>query len=336
MGDTEISWTHRPGTRGRTWNPVQGCRRVSPGCAHCYAETMAKRFARDGWSNGLINLRTGKWNGAARVADHKLAEPLRWRDPSTVFVNSMSDLFYEGFTNEEIAAVFGIMAACPQHTFQILTKRAARMHEWFRWLNEQGRSVIWREATERTFNGIDVTNRRLYTWWRDAEHAYTWPLPNVWLGVSVENQDYEDRICSLLETPAAIRFVSAEPLLGPLDIEEYLDPASAPCGETNATLDLVIAGCESGHGARVCDPSWLRSLRDQCEAFSVDFYLKQAEESYSDEARDKYGFEEHIDDSVEGPITFGNGSKLKARGPGGNRIIERPYLDGFQHIELPR
>src|SRR5689334_11832610 len=122
MGDTKISWTHRPGTRGRTWNPVNGCKVCSPGCANCYA----MRFSAPGQRyHGLVQIAKNKravWTGESRLEPDMLALPLSWRQPSTVFVNSMSDLFYEGFTNEEIAAVFGIMAACPQHTFIVLTK----------------------------------------------------------------------------------------------------------------------------------------------------------------------------------------------------------------------
>lgn len=114
MGDTTISWLLRPGTRPRSWNPTQGCEMVSPGCKNCYAMRMAARFAKDGWSQGLIDLKTKKWSREGRLATHKLTEPLTWREPSTVFVNSMSDLFWEKFTDEEIAAVFGVMAACPQ------------------------------------------------------------------------------------------------------------------------------------------------------------------------------------------------------------------------------
>lgn len=137
MGDTKISWTHRAGTRGRTWNPTQGCWPVSPGCANCYACRTAARFSGEGkWAHGLVKLgkKKGdppKWTGESNFAAHKLIEPLSWREPSTIFVNSMSDLYWEAFSFEQIAAVYGIVAACPHHTFQVLTKRAERMLEWF-------------------------------------------------------------------------------------------------------------------------------------------------------------------------------------------------------------
>ena len=150
MGDTEISWTHRPGTRGRTWNPVQGCSRISAGCQNCYAERLAARFAVTGWSQGLINLKARKWNGTLRIAQHKLADPLRWREPSTVFVNSMSDLFHKGVDDAYIAQVFDVIRRCPQHTFQVLTKRADRLASFFR----------NREVPDNAWLGVSVEDRR--------------------------------------------------------------------------------------------------------------------------------------------------------------------------------
>lgn len=324
MGDTEISWTHRPGTRGRTWNPVQGCRRVSPGCQHCYAERMAARFAENGWSKGLIDLKTGRWNGVGRLAAHKLAEPLSWREPSTVFVNSMSDLFYEAFSNEEIAAVFGIMAATPQHTYQILTKRPERMREWFAWAGQLTLDHLQTFAIK----ALPVNARGA------VRRGVTWPLPNVWLGTSTENQDTADeRIPWLVRTPAVVHFVSAEPLLGAIDFRRILIPGGTP-GVSHfsalpterspgdpAVLRWVIAGCESGGGARPCEVEWLRSLRDQCEAANVPFFLKQASLAAFTRVGDPL-------------ITLGKNSKPKGHGYGGP-VIERPYLDGVQHVAFP-
>lgn len=158
-----------------------------------------------------------------------------------------------------------------------------------------------------------------------------WPIPQLWIGVSVENQDAADeRIPELLETPAAVRFLSCEPLLGPVDISEYFDPCSVPCGEEPWTpLDWVIAGCESGPGARPADVAWLRLLRDQCSGSGVPFFLKQAEESVD------LGDDRQLDIGDDDSIAFGDGSKLKQRGPGGARIVELPYLDGVQHRAWP-
>lgn len=341
MGETSIEWTHRPGTVGRTWNPTQGCSRKSTGCEHCYAERMAARFAEHGWSKGLINLRTGKWNGTVRLAVHKLLEPLSWRQPSTVFVNSMSDLFHEALTNEEIAAVFGVMAACPQHTFLILTKRADRMRAWFEWVAQRPTGLITIPRSPRLVCRVeadklvnpDVTGRPLGT----ESQPRQWPLPNVWLGVSVEHQDAADeRIPELLRTPAAVRFLSCEPLLGPVDLHAIQIPGERAglkfsalqrhhddrYGESDTTIDWVIAGCESGPGARPCSVAWLRALRNQCaEASSpVAFFLKQATRSGSE--------------AVGGPlITLGAGSH--AKGGKASDVIAAPYLDGRQHLAFP-
>src|SRR5690606_22560010 len=180
---TTIEWTQG------TWNPVSGCTRVSPGCDNCYAMRQAHRFSGNCQPyEGLTTIRRGKvdWTGSVRFVPEMLEVPLQ-RKPTTWFVNSMSDLFHESLTNEQIASAFGGMAATPQHTYQILTKRPKRMREWFGWLD----------------------GRR--------------PLHNVWLGVSCEDQARADeRIPHLLSTPAAVRFVSAEPLLGPIALRAWM------------------------------------------------------------------------------------------------------------------
>jgi protein gp37 len=293
MGDTEISWTHRPGTRGRSWNPTQGCSRVSEGCRACYAERLAARFAETGWSQGLINLKTRKWNGVVRLASHKLADPLRWREPSTVFVNSMSDLFHETLTNEQIAAVFGVMAATPRHTYQILTKRARRMREWFEWVDATCMKIA--DSTNPWWRVLHCLSEAGYAMAGDDDaplpggSGATWPLGNVWLGTSTENQPAADeRIPDLLATPAAVRFLSVEPMLGPVDLRcvqhERTFEVDALTGDHGVTrplagrgprVDWIICGAESGPGARPMDHAWARSLRDQCRAAGVAFFVKQ-------------------------------------------------------------
>ena len=346
MGETEISWTHRPGTIGRSWNPTQGCARVSPGCQSCYAERMASRFAESGWSQGLIDLRTRRWNRVGRVATHKLIEPLTWRKPSTVFVNSMSDLFYEAFSFEEIAAVYGVMAACPQHVFQILTKRPKRRREFFEWLRDQRRVI---RGADEEWNGTaascwDYAKKILAervgmslesgVWnseFLDRAHLVPWPLPNVWEGTSCENQDAaEERIPELLATPAAVRFLSCEPLIGPIHLSEWLARESglrligAPPG-----IRWCIVGCESGPGARPCEPAWFRKIRDQCAMYGVSFYLKQAvAHSYQ-----VIGTDGNVTDVWD--IGAADGTSSKGYGHGG-KVLERPYLDGKQHLEFPQ
>lgn len=267
---TPIEWTDA------TWNPVRGCSRVSEGCQHCYAERVAQRFCGPGQPYaGLVHGRTKGWNGKVRLVTEALAWPLKKRSPRRVFVNSMSDLFHEAVPDDFIAAVFGIMAAAPQHTFQILTKRPARMRAWF--ARAGADPGAWLHEAVKGQMGYD--NPR-----RPAVNLRQWPLPNVWLGISVENQATADeRIPLLLQTPAAVRWVSAEPLLGATNLRWFLrrnlwidgvPVAGADYGH-GTRLDWVVAGGESGRGARPMHPDWARSLRDQCKTAGVPFLFKQ-------------------------------------------------------------
>lgn len=240
--NTKIEWTDA------TWNPIRGCTRVSEGCRNCYAEIMAARFSKPGqWGHGYAEMKGGdhRWTGKVGMALDRLDQPLRWRQPRRIFVNSTSDLFHEALPDYEIAKVFEVMRECPQHIFQILTKRPERMRRWVSM--EDGQHVA--------------------AW-------LGWPLANVWLGTSVEDQGRADeRIPPLLNTPAAVHFISAEPLLGPIRLrKDWL--ASGKSGDRRG-LDWVIAGAESGPHAQPCDLAWVRSIRDQCAAASVAFFWKQ-------------------------------------------------------------
>ena len=238
MADTKINWTDS------VWNPVTGCTKTSSGCANCYAEKMANRLQR----MGQAKYRDGF---AVRCHPGELEKPLRWRKPRRVFVNSMSDLFHEEVPFDFFDAVFGVMAATPHITYQVLTKRAGRMCRFFHGLGRQG-NVVARVAMEG--HGI-----------RPDCFPEDWPLPNVWLGVTVEHPDYLDRLDLLRATPAAVRFVSAEPLLADL-------------GEIDLTgIDQVIVGAESGPKRRPMNLDWVRSIRDQCAQAGVPFFFKQAE-----------------------------------------------------------
>ena len=281
---TGIQWTDA------TWNPVRGCSRVSAGCDNCYAVGVAHRFSGPRQLyDGLTTIRRGKvdWAGMARLVPGALDKPLRWKRPRRIFVNSMSDLFHESLSNEEIAAVFGVMAACPQHTFQVLTKRPERMKKWFEWVTPNEDDTIYCAVDEGlTKSGFDIGQRaHLLRSWGNG----TWPLPNVHLGVSVEDQKTADeRIPLLLQTPAAVRFVSAEPLLGRLALSSFMprhavnehgDCANwcSACGpnEPKPRLDWVIVGGESGPGARDCEVAWVRRVVSDCKAADVPVFVKQ-------------------------------------------------------------
>lgn len=357
---TGISWTDE------TWNPTVGCSRVSPGCVNCYAEHAAAMVNRTQGKRSVylpvLKLVNGdpRWNGLVKLIPGRLDQPLRWTRARRIFVNSMSDLFHEELTNEQIAAVFGAMAAAPWHTFQILTKRARRMREWFAWVERAARECNdGRGMTPAAFcfchaqkafvegTGADQGEYPLSSTnaCHNGLHA-AWPLPNVWLGVSVENQDCaDDRIPELLETPAAIRFLSCEPLLEEVSLFAFLkgpmrDECLGKLGGSPATpgVDWVIVGCESGAGARPCEVAWLRSMRDECTRAGVAYFLKQATTSAN--AVTMIEHRTPLDDAYIGEsprtgqfiptVAAAAGSKRK---PG--NVIELPYLDGVQHAAFP-
>ncbi|GAA0550066.1 DUF5131 family protein [Paractinoplanes ferrugineus] len=234
--ETSIEWTHREGTVGKTWNPTTGCDKISPGCGlpmfpgdtggGCYALTMAKRLKAMGqtkYQNDGDPRTSGPGFGLTIHPD-TLDEPLRWRKPATVFVNSMSDLFHARVPRDFIAQVWDVMERTPQHTYQVLTKRPERL--------------------THVLDGLPV-------------------LPNVWLGTSIESDDYVRRADALRAAPAAVRFISAEPLLGGL---WSLDLTG---------IDWLIAGGESGPGARVMELDWVRHLLELCETSGTAPFVKQ-------------------------------------------------------------
>lgn len=298
---TKIEWCNRPGTKGETWNPVVGCTKVSAGCKHCYAKTL-----HDKRHKAYL---AGKMQGVPQYAHpfekvqlmhDRLTLPLRWIQPRTVFVNSVSDLFHEDVPFDFIDQVFAVMALTPRHTYQILTKRPERMAEYFAGLNAAAEEHM-RERNVERYTPAQVLNfRHLYR----AHHrggdiaafpSAPWPLPNVWLGTSVENQaTANERIPHLLRSPAAVRFLSCEPLLGPVDLTRIHGPGTTvpihalnggwgvprndgrPLrGHERMHVDWLICGGESGPGARPMHPDWPRALRDQCKAAGVPYFFKQ-------------------------------------------------------------
>lgn len=300
MADTTIEWTER------TWNPIVGCSLESPGCKRCYAMKMAGRLEAMGvdayqgttqkTANGFV------WTGKIGVNDHALMEPLRRRAPTTYFVNSMSDLFHPDVPEQVIDRVFVVMALRPQHIFQVLTKRAKRMREYiegFSWAravencrDERGTSMILKHSIADLMRAFGLASRFSYD--RDCS---AWPLPNMWAGVSAEDQKrFEERTDELMLTPAAIRWASVEPMLGPIignapadSTYRMLSKWYGPDGfdETGSQpertrmsgyfprLDWLVCGGESGPGARPMHPDWARSLRDQCAEAGVTFFFKQ-------------------------------------------------------------
>lgn len=273
---TKIEWTDE------TWNPVSGCSKVSDGCKHCYAERVFPRPY------------PGRKFTDVQVHENRLDQPLRWKRPRKLFVNSMSDLFHESVSFDFIDKVFAVMALSNQHAFQILTKRPERMWEYFKRPVEKILKVLMDQPL-----WVELPGGRTFPRW-----PLEWPLPNVWLGVSVENQTTaNERIPLLLETPSAIRFVSYEPALGPVDFRQWLNvmwlvqtPFNAKTGQLGKAksgyaptykindpsktpippdLDWIIAGGESGHNARPSNPIWFRQARDQCKAAGVPFFFKQ-------------------------------------------------------------
>lgn len=262
---TKIEWTEE------TWNPVTGCTKVSSGCKNCYAERLFPRPY------------PGRKFTDVRFHPERLEQPLRWRKPRRVFVNSMSDLFHEAVTVAQLDRVFGVMANAPQHTFQVLTKRPERMRAYFSTFDQE-------DAIARAEDVCHATSLLLGHWGEEnTRRMERIPkgLPNVWLGVSVEDQETADtRIPLLRVTPAAVRFLSVEPLLGPVDLAHHL---MCQCGggefvapETHTPLcpfrlriHWVIVGGESGPKARPMHPHWPQEICGQCVAAGVPFLFKQ-------------------------------------------------------------
>lgn len=305
MSKSTIEWTDD------TWNPVSGCTRVSAGCDNCYAVKMTKRLEAMGQEKytGLVNIGKGHFNGVVKTHEDVLTIPLKVRKPRRYFVNSMSDLFHRDVPLEFINKVFAVMALCPQHTFQILTKRPERMAEYMNLPCPIKVRPRWCDAVRQM-----VSDKVLPLYDDGFSHnlAEAWvnrlgvslaspfivdypdkPLRNVWLGTSVEDQQTADeRIPHLLKCPAAVRFLSCEPLLGPVDLtrlpvgRNFIDclrcdfhggQGSVIAGPPSGTgpVDWVIVGGESGPGARPMHPDWARSLRDQCVAAGVPYFFKQ-------------------------------------------------------------
>ena len=267
---TKIEWTDA------TWNPVTGCAVVSPGCTNCYAMRLAGTRLRHIASRAGLT-RDSKagpvWTGETRLNKAELRKPLRWRRPRRIFVCAHGELFAESVPDDWIDRVFAVMALAPQHTFQLLTKRARQMREYMTAPRVADRvyDIVCDEAMLNRANVTLLVDAGLEKYAPPGPRVVlgTWPLRNVWLGVSAEDQTRADeRIPDLLATPAAVRWVSAEPLLGPIDFARVMV-------DGDPRLDWIVVGGESGAGARPMHPAWARSIRDQCAEAGVPFFMKQ-------------------------------------------------------------
>jgi protein gp37 len=313
LGDnTKIQWADA------TWQPTRGCQIVSPGCTNCYAMKMASRLEAMGQPHyrGLTqHTKAGAvWTGEVRSSSQGVLEqPLRWARPRRIFVDSMADLFAEGVADDWIDRAFAVMALAHWHTFLVLTKRPERMRRYFAGIPEAPFVPGARDAL------IEGEAQKIYHQ-RTGQDPSEWmgihpPLPNVWLGTSAEDQRRADeRIPHLLVTPAAKRFVSLEPLLGPIDAVDYL---VAP-----PRLDWIITGGESGSGARPANPQWFRDIRDQCALAGVAYFHKQNGEWAS--VSEVPGPGEHFTFFPDGRTVRRVGKKRAGR-----------LLDGVQHDAMP-
>ncbi|MCY1720200.1 phage Gp37/Gp68 family protein [Prolixibacteraceae bacterium Z1-6] len=303
----KIGWLNLPGYKGESWNPIIGCSKVSAGCKNCYAIPMARRIAGMERKRGIIDyhatLMVDKnniardWNGFTFFRKDHLVKPASWKKPRLVFVCSMGDLFHEGHLFEWINAVFSVMADNDQHIFIVLTKRPQRMVEFY--------------------------------WWKQQEHGIPWePSENVWMGVTAENQqEANNRLHHLNNIPAAVKFVSIEPMLSPISFETALGHTLKwHAGGLKNCLSWVIVGGETSHNARPMHPYWVRSLASQCKTANVPFFFKQWGEWKPEGTIINYNFLNPKREKVAGTDVMVKVGRKQA----GN------LLDGVQYEEYPK
>lgn len=315
--NTKIEWTHIPGYKGETWNPIIGCSKVSPACTNCYAETMATRLANIQATSYYSNvIKDGKWSGKTHFVERLLNKPLEWKKPRAIFVGSMTDIFHETVDFDWIRKIVETAENCHQHIFIFLTKRPKIMKEFFDWYYAIDSKVV----------------------------------KNIWLGVTAENQEQADqRIHVLLETKSAIRFISVEPMLGKINLDMLIaensndrfrtiysslrgvktlwDTKHLMAEENINKLDWVICGGESGKEARPLHPDLVRSLKKQCEEESASFFFKQWGE-YIEESQitnDAQYKGQTYSLMTAGELTFWKcGKKLAGKAIDGNQRVEFP------------
>lgn len=328
MTQSAIEWTDRS-----DWNPVRGCTRVTEGCRNCYAESIAARFCGAGQPfEGFATKKGGeaRWTGKVELQTNRLTLPLKWRKSAKIFANSASDIFHESLPDSDIHKIFAVMALCPQHTFQILTKRPERMAQYCNSRRHMGDSGIC-DAINQIPNHLG-----------NRHGALEMPLRNVWLGVSVHDQSSADEcVPLLLATPAAKRFVSYEPALGPVDFAkiqarggDYKFNAFEGQGHDGARLNQVIFGGESGPNARPAHPDWARNTQRQCAAAGTAFYMKQwgewAEVSLVDKSQEI--FDQYDALNYEKMHRFPDGTAMARVG----KKRAGRLLDGTEYSEIPQ
>jgi protein gp37 len=338
---SKIQWTNA------TYEPVLGCTRASTGCENCYAEELiARRMGQNPATpryHGLAVINASgqpRWTGKVVPQPDHLGLPLHWKKPRRVFVCSRSDLFHPKVKFEYIAAVFGVMSACPQHTFLVLTKRPERARDFFGWLTAHGsrrgetaRYSAWSHAT----NYVDTKN---------DHYRGPWPLPNVHLGVSVESQEYADeRIPLLVQCPAAVHWISAEPLLGPIELRmnmpnERILRWYRPMIEQ---LDWIVVGGESTHikknPARPCNVQWIRSIVQQCKDANVACFVKQlGSNAFLEEEATVVAFDDGTAAKlgVERGVTTPTTRRITWKGKGDDRALFPKDLQVFEYPEERR
>lgn len=269
MRNTKIEWTES------TWNPIRGCQRVSEGCRHCYAERIAGRFSAPGQTyHGIATMKNGepRWTGKVQFVAKHFLDPMSWHPGRMIFVNSMSDLFYREVSDAERDLIHAVIALCPHHTFQVLTKRPEEMLRYY--------------ADPKVWDRVDAAANQIYLRknpQRTRSRRFVTGMPdNLWPGISAEDQaTAEKRVPELMAVPARVRFISAEPLLGEIDFSPWL---------VGNLIHWIIAGGESGQDARPMDPRWARAIRDQCLRANVTFFFKQwgAWTAATEDLREKY------------------------------------------------
>jgi protein gp37 len=317
---TGIEWTDT------TWNPIAGCFVASPGCKNCYAVEAAWRMMRHPNEKvaskyaGTVELNANGvkcWTGEVRLVERTLLEPTKERTPMRIFVNSMSDAFYEKLSDEQIAKIWAGMALAPWHDFQVLTKRAERMRDWLR--------------DPRTPDLVAAEIARL----EPGAVLSAWPVSNVWVGVSIEDQvRANERLPSLLDCPAAVRFVSAEPLIRPVSLMVALEQHGGKNASdlASAGLHWVIVGGESGQDSRPMHPDWARSLRDECVGAGIKFFFKQVGE---------WSWERHSGDDYLCDGIMSDGGRVSVGTPGSQTVVKvgtdkaGKLLDGREWQEFP-